>query len=237
MLSLLASLLALLTLCLIAMQVVYVLGYQSFMDHGIGVADGKQGGDSNQDFENKSDDEEAHLKAAGFHPPAAIVLCLKGQEENLIECLTGLVCQDYAAYQLFIVVDSDKDPVLKTVASFFADRDSKPIVQTLRSPHKTCSLKCSAITQAIRSIPSKYEVVAFIDADAVPDQFWLSDLVEPLADPSVGATTGNRWYSPTTNSPGAWGVGAKDLERCGRRTNAALSSSVGRITCPANRNH
>lgn len=202
MLSLLASMLALLTLCLIAMQVVYVLGYQAFMDRGARVAQRQQDVVSDLNLNNESDDQNP--QEPKFYPPAAIVLCLKGMEENLVECLTGLVCQDYANCQLFIVVDSDKDPVLKTVASFFADRGSKPIVQTLRSPHKTCSLKCSAITQAIGSIPSRYEVIAFIDADVVPDQSWLSDLVEPLADPTVGATTGNRWYSPKTNSPGAW---------------------------------
>jgi len=180
MLSLLASLLALLTLCLIAMQVVYVLGYLAFMDSGT------------QSAEREDDEpsgEDVNIDVSEFCPSAAIVLCLKGIEENLIDCLTGLVCQD---------------PILRTVASFFADRKSKPIVQTLRSPLKTCSLKCSAITQAIGSIPSQYEVIAFIDADVVPDQSWLSDLVQPLADPAVGATTGNRWYSPATNSLGAW---------------------------------
>ena len=204
MLSLLASVLALLTLCLIAMQVVYVLGYQTFMDSGTSVAERKHDGATDLNLKNESGDEGGNVDVPEFYPPAAIVLCLKGIEDNLIECLTGLVCQDYTNNQLFIVVDSDEDPVLKTVASFFAARKSKPIVQTLRSPRKTCSLKCSAITQAIGSIPTRYEVVAFIDADVVPDQSWLSDLVEPLADPTVGATTGNRWYSPTTNSLGAW---------------------------------
>ena len=184
MLSLLASMLALLTLCLIAMQVVYVLGYQAFMDRRTSGAHSQQ----------ESVGEDA--REPDFRPPVAVVLCLKGREENLIECLTGLVCQDYAESQLFIVVDSKKDPVLETVTSFFAERESKPIVQMLRSPHKTCSLKCSAITQAIQSIPAQYEVVAFIDADTIPDQSWLSDLVDPLADPTVGATTGNRWYAP-----------------------------------------
>lgn len=202
MLSLLAFLLAVLTLCLIAMQVVYVFGYQAFMDRGISAAQREQDGGSGLNFESGSGD--VGPEAVSYHPPAAIVLCLKGSEENLIECLTGLVCQDYTDCQLFIVVDSDKDPVNKTVASFFADRKSKPIVQMLRPPHKTCSLKCSAITQAIDSIPPRYEVIAFIDADAVPDQSWLSDLVQPLADPSVGATTGNRWYSPRSNEPGTW---------------------------------
>ena len=135
MLSLLASLLALLTLCLIAMQIVYVLGYQTFMDSGTSTAESKHDGATDLSLKNESGDEGANEDVPEFYPPAAIVLCLKGMEENLIECLTGLVCQDYANNQLFIVVDSDKDPVLKTVASFFADRKLKPIVQTLSLIH------------------------------------------------------------------------------------------------------
>ena len=204
MLFLLAFILSVLTLCLIVMQVVYVLSYQTFMERGISAADVRNGKHNEQGLEPSRDEEDADDEVASFEPPAAIVLCLKGNEQNLVECLTGLVSQDYSNYQLFIVVDSEQDPALQAVANFFADRKFKPIMQTLRSPHKTCSLKCSAITQAIQSIPSRYEVIAFIDADAVPDQSWLSDLVEPLADSSVGATTGNRWYSPMTNSPGAW---------------------------------
>ncbi len=203
MLSLLAFLLALLTLCLIAMQVIYVFGYQAFMNSAH-VANNLQDKHARLGSESALGSEVASAQVPDFRPPTAIVLCLKGQEENLVECLTGLICQEYTDYQLFIIVDSQGDPVLETVASFFADRKSKPIVQTLRSPLKTCSLKCSAIIQAIGSVASRYEVIAFIDADTIPDQFWLSDLVTPLADPSVGATTGNRWYAPQNNSPGAW---------------------------------
>ncbi len=203
MLSLFAFLLALLTLCLIAMQVIYVLGYQAFMESAR-VADGQQNSRAGLVSEVAQRGEEANAQLPDFQPPAGVVLCLKGKEENLIECLTGLVCQEYGNYQLFIIVDSEKDPALETVASFFAERKKKPIVQSLQSPHKTCSLKCSSIIQAIDAIPSQYEVVAFIDADTVPDQSWLSDLVKPLADPTVGASTGNRWYAPRTNSLGAW---------------------------------
>ena len=204
MLSLLASLLALLTLCLIAMQVIYVFNYQAFMEQGVQGADDQDGEFNHLDSEVASENKDGEVHVPDFHPAAAVVLCLKGEDENLIECLTGLVCQEYPDWQLFIVVDSNSDPVLKTVASFFDSREVKPVVQSLRSPLKTCSLKCSAIVQAIGSIPSRYEVVAFIDADTIPDQSWLFDLVEPLADSTVGATTGNRWYAPQSDSLGAW---------------------------------
>jgi hypothetical protein len=38
------------------------------------------------------------------------------------------------------------------------------------------------------------KVFAFIDTDAAIHASWLADLVDPLGDPALGATTGFRWY-------------------------------------------
>ena len=195
MLSFLGFLVTLVTLCLIAMQVVYVLGYQAWIESEDTLPDESVGS-------HKSSDET--IESAVYEPPAAIVLCLKGEDENLSECLVGLISQDYADYRLVIVVDSERDPVMQSLAQFFDGVKFKPDIQTLRAPKSTCSLKCSAITQAIVSVPSRYEVIAMIDGDTIPDQSWLSELVAPLADKTIGATTGNRWYSPTSNAIGTW---------------------------------
>ena len=89
-------------------------------------------------------------------------------------------------------------------------------------------------------IRDSVEIVAFCDADAIVDENWLNELVEPmLHDSKIGATTGNRWFSPFDNSMGgmirklwnaaavvqmqayniAWGgsmaVRRSTIERCG----------------------
>ena len=46
-------------------------------------------------------------------------------------------------------------------------------------------------------------MVALVDADTTPHPSWLRELAAPLADPHVGAATGNRWYMPETSSWGA----------------------------------
>jgi hypothetical protein len=58
------------------------------------------------------------------------------------------------------------------------------------------------VVQAVGELDESFEVVALVDADTVPHRTWLRDLVAPLADPGVGATTGNRWYMPRDAS---WG--------------------------------
>src|SRR2546429_490331 len=48
------------------------------------------------------------------------------------------------------------------------------------------------------------EVVAFVDSDIRPDPGFLRALVQPLALPSIGGTTGYRWYVPVRG--GLWSV-------------------------------
>src|SRR5262249_14303300 len=62
------------------------------------------------------------------------------------------------------------------------------------------SLKVSALLQAIHELKSSIAVVALIDADVTPYRHWLRDLVQPLSDPAVGATSGVRWYMPLGKS-------------------------------------
>ncbi len=77
----------------------------------------------------------------------------------------------------------------------------------------TCSLKCSSLAEAVDQLDPSYEVIAFLDGDAPPHRTWLRELVEPLADPTIGVTTGNRWYTPDQVSWGSmvryfWNAGA-----------------------------
>jgi len=158
-----------------------------------------------------------------YTPPVAIVLCLKGAEESLADCLTGLISQDYPDFQLNIVIHSPTDPAAESVQNFFANLKQKPQIHFLENPESTCSLKCSAICQAIEALSTRIEVVAFVDGDAVVDESWLNDLVTPLSDSGIGVTTGNRWYSPTEIQMQryeiAWGGSLairKDvIDRCG----------------------
>jgi cellulose synthase/poly-beta-1,6-N-acetylglucosamine synthase-like glycosyltransferase len=136
-------------------------------------------------------------------PKATIILCLRGADPFLPKCLQGLLHQDYPNYSVQIIVDSPEDPAWEMVNQ--ALQAPSPIdvhVNTLKDYHETCSLKCSALLQAIAQLDPDCEVIALIDADAIAHPTWLSELVAPLSNPQVAATTGNRWY--TTHS-GRWG--------------------------------
>lgn len=147
-------------------------------------------------------------------PKAAVVLCLRGPDPFLADCVRAILRQDYPDYELRVVVDSRSDPawdvVERTVAELCAENVQ---ILPLTERRDTCSLKCSSVVQAIGGLDESFEVVALADADTVPHPTWLRDLVAPLADPQTGATTGNRWYMPRGASWGSlirywWNAGA-----------------------------
>jgi len=138
----------------------------------------------------------------GVLPNVLVVLPVRGADDTLADCIGGLARQDYANYRVRIVLDSDVDPGRQVVDDVLADLPDLPIeVVELVEPHARCSLKCSAVYQVTENL-GDCEVVALLDTDVVPHANWLRELIAPLADEQVGATTGNRWYLP---QQGQWG--------------------------------
>ena len=137
-------------------------------------------------------------------PHAAMILCLRGPDPFLAETLRAAAAQEYPHYRLFVIIDHPDDPAWNTVAETLGDPGPEHVtLVALENRRETCSLKCSSLVQVIESLDSSYEIVALLDADTVPHRSWLAELAGPLADPAVGATTGNRWYAPRQPSWGA----------------------------------
>jgi cellulose synthase/poly-beta-1,6-N-acetylglucosamine synthase-like glycosyltransferase len=145
-------------------------------------------------------------------PRAAIILVIRGPDPSLEENIRALLAQIYPDYKLFVVIDHIEDPAWPIVAKIRNEIPDRIQVSVLKEPLNTCSLKCSAMAQAIGDLDPSYEVVAFADGDVLVHQTWLRELVEPLSDPKIGVSTGNRWYLPSDSSLGSmtryfWNVG------------------------------
>lgn len=138
-------------------------------------------------------------------PKTAVIICLRGADPYLPNCLRSLLKQNYPEYDLKVILDSQEDPAGKITTEAIAELGATNVQIThLRIVRHNCSLKCSSLVQAISDLDDSYKVVAFVDADTIVHPNWLRELVAPLADEKVGATTGNRWYSPTGNYWGSW---------------------------------
>ena len=131
-------------------------------------------------------------------PKTAVILCLRGADPFLTNCLRSLLNQNYPQYDLKLIVDSQEDPAWKIATDTIQEQRATNVqISLLRIARQNCSLKCSSLLQAVSELDDSYKVVALVDADTVVHRNWLRELVSPLAHPKVGATTGNRWYLPT----------------------------------------
>lgn len=145
--------------------------------------------------------EVAHVS---FQPRTVVILCLRGADPQLEDCLSGLLRQDYDSWELRIVVDHIDDPSLAVVEDLLAhEPHSNVTVRILESHYQTCSLKLSALSQELALLDDDCEAVVLVDADVITYPNWLRDMVNPLQDGNVGAATGLRWFQPPKDSEGA----------------------------------
>jgi Glycosyltransferase like family 2 len=146
----------------------------------------------------------AYRTAKGFEPPqplpeVAVLLPLRGADPSLEACLKGLLAQDYPAYRVHILIDSDEDPAQAVIARILADGGpgaASVHVETRRILGTDCSAKVSAQRQVLTTLDDKVAVIAFLDADCVPSVNWLREMTTPFSDTRVGAATGFRWSAP-----------------------------------------
>lgn len=137
-------------------------------------------------------------------PKAAVVMTLRGADPFLDRTLQGLTQLDYPQYDIRIIVDHKEDPAWELVQRIIAERGCKNVkVEELAERRTTCSLRMSSLIQAVSGLDDSYGVVAIVDADVVTYPGWLRDLVSPMADPEVGATSGVRWFMPDETNAGS----------------------------------
>ena len=134
-------------------------------------------------------------------PRGAVILCLRGGDPFLRNCVAELLNQDYPNFEVHVIVDHPDDPANAILDELLAETGSERVhVKFLKDPLDTCSLKCSSVVQAVRSLDESVDFIAQLDADTIPHATWLRELATALRDERVGAATGNRWYMPDTPS-------------------------------------
>ena len=140
-----------------------------------------------------------------YTPKAAIIAPHYGWDTDTAEHAKGLLHQDYAGeYEIFFVTHQKVDvgydasyPHLSEIA------ESHVNVHALLAPNIVDnnlprSQKVQNLITAIEKLPNDIEVIAFVDADVAIREDWLTLLVNPLQDPTIGTTVGGRFYFPQT---------------------------------------
>lgn len=139
---------------------------------------------------------------AGFHPPTAVIVPVKGIDPGLETAVDRLLGQDYPDYRLIFTMASAHDPAHAYLAqrlrkyapsSTLGLREAQLVIAGVSSERGE---KVNNLIAALGVASPDARVLVFADADARPKTDWLRSLVAPLADPAVTVSTGFRWYLP-----------------------------------------
>src|SRR5438445_114514 len=143
------------------------------------------------------------LALGAFLPSVALILPVRGLDEGFDENLRALLSQAYPRYRLLVVADDSSDPAAARIETIARDFPRVPVARIL-SEANPLGGKVNALRSALGQLVPEDEVVVFADSDIRPAGDWLRQLVQPLADSTVGVATGFRWYVPPR--PTFWGV-------------------------------
>src|SRR5256886_15114312 len=135
------------------------------------------------------------LALGAFLPSVAVILPVRGLDVGFDENVRALSSQVYPRYRLVVVADDSADPALLRIQSIAREFPRMDVATILSDPSPLRG-KVNALRSALAHLRPEYEVVVFADSDIRPARDWLRQLVQPLADSTVGVATGFRWYAP-----------------------------------------
>lgn len=124
-----------------------------------------------------------------FFPFVSVIAPTRGLEQGFVDNVRPLLEQNYPNYEIRFVFDNPQDPSLPLVN----DLGGKVVVS---GPATDTGQKVHNLIVAVGEIDPQCEVIVFVDTDARPSNDWLRELVAPLADEKLGASTGYRWFVP-----------------------------------------
>ena len=156
-----------------------------------------------------------------FQPFVSMIAPGRGLETGLSQNLRALLNQYYPRYEVLFVFDTADDPAVQVVEQIISRGSSRMARTIIAGPATDSGQKVHNLRVAVTEIDPKSEVLVFVDTDARPGKDWLKQLVAPLVDEALGASTGYRWFIPdrggiATRLRGVW--------------NASIASALGSDT-------
>src|SRR3989454_8523827 len=138
---------------------------------------------------------------SAFAPRVLVLVPCLGADPEFEPNLDALLTQEYPAYRVVFCVDRFEDAAVDTIERARA-RHRVPTEIILAEDRPGFSGKALALLGGLARRNAEDEVLVFFGSDIRPDPGFLRALVQPLALPGIGATTGYRWYVPVRG--GIW---------------------------------
>ena len=130
-----------------------------------------------------------------YSPRATVIVPCKGIDLDFERNVLALLEQDYADYSVIFVTQDQDDPAyahLARLVSRFPDRARLTTAGLASGRCQKVHNQLAALQLADRSA----EIFVFVDSDGYLNRRFLKRLIAPMSNPSVGITTGYRWFVP-----------------------------------------
>ncbi len=129
-----------------------------------------------------------------FTPSVSVVVPAYNEEVGIERAVRSLAASDYPHFEILVVDDGSIDRTAEIVTSLGLDR--------LRLIRQDNAGKASALNTGMRF--SDGQVIVMVDGDTVFEADTIRNLVRPLADPVVGAVSGNTKVGNRRGLLGRW---------------------------------
>ncbi|MBO0724468.1 MAG: glycosyltransferase [Blastocatellia bacterium] len=140
-------------------------------------------------------------RQARYQPKAVVIVPCRGLEHGFEENIHAILTQDYRDYEVVFVTESENDPAHGALARLLKQRRrlAPPTWMVVAGEATNRGQKVHNLLAALDTLNSigRVDALVFADSDMRPARNWLTELVAPLGDHRVGATTGYRWYQPS----------------------------------------
>lgn len=134
-----------------------------------------------------------------YQPRVVVIVPCKGLEPDFEENIRALLVQDYRDYEVIFVTESKADPAHQALLRILK-QSRRAAWMVVAGPARDRGQKVHNLLAAVETLDAidrRAEVITFADSDARVTRRWLAELVAPLGDKRIGATTGFRWYLPS----------------------------------------
>ena len=135
---------------------------------------------------NLQDIDENPLKLA-FYPPITILKPVCGLDQDTYQNFASFCTQAYPQYQMIFAVRDHHDPVITVIQQIIKDFPLVDIELVQSDRLIGNNYKISNLANALPH--AKHEILVLADSDVRVDPAYLKSLVQPLANPEVGAVT------------------------------------------------
>jgi cellulose synthase/poly-beta-1,6-N-acetylglucosamine synthase-like glycosyltransferase len=129
-------------------------------------------------------------------PRVAVIVPIKGTSKATEAFLHALRHQDYPNYRIIAAVESEDDPAFRVLQEQTGTLGAEIEICVAGLAHRS-GQKIHNLLAAISRLERTDEIVAFTDADTLPQPLWLPRLIAGIVNAGREAVTGYRWMIPT----------------------------------------